>query len=83
MNKLKEKQIIDLRRFKHEDKLFKRIYESNGKDNQEEDVDSQVFEIRTDGDIIKMIHYLLDVLSAELIFDKIETFKDIYDKSKD
>jgi hypothetical protein len=30
-----------------------------------------------------MIHYLLDVLSAELIFDKIETFKDIYDKSKD
>jgi hypothetical protein len=81
MNRLKERKIIDFSNFKQVNNVFKRIYESNNKDNK--DVDSQVFEIRTYGDIIKMIHYLLDVLSSELIFDKIETFEDIYDKSKD
>jgi hypothetical protein len=80
MDKLKEKHIVDLIKFNHDGTVFKRIYESKKKDD--EDIEDKIFEISTIGDIIKMIHYLLDVLSAELIFDKLETFQDIYDKSK-
>jgi hypothetical protein len=82
MNKLKERQVIDLRNYNQNDKksIFKRIYESNKKDN--EDIDTKVFEIKTNGDLIQMIRYLLDILSAELITNDIKDFEKIYNEAK-
>jgi hypothetical protein len=82
MNRLKEKQVIDLRNYNKNDKksIFKRIYENNKKDS--EDMDTKIFEIKTNGDIVQMIHYLLNILGSNLIENDIKDFEKIYNEAK-
>jgi hypothetical protein len=85
MNKLKERQVVDLRNYNQNDKqsIFRRIYESsqNNKDDNE-DLEAKVFEIRNAGDVIQMIHYLLDILSSDIVINDIKNFEKIYNEAK-